>query len=86
MFQALLSERVINSLFITISVFVTIVVTNVLQQVLLKKRNEPPVILHLLPVIGSTVSYGIDPFKFFSRCQAQVRESSIAPLWLCIAC
>ena len=46
---------------------------NVLQQTLLKKSNEPPVVFHWLPIIGSTVTYGIDPFKFFFQCQAKVR-------------
>jgi hypothetical protein len=41
------------------------VVLNVLQQLLLKKANEPPVVFHWLPVIGSTVTYGMDPYKFF---------------------
>ena len=30
-------------------------------------------VFHWLPVIGSTVIYGIDPFKFFFDCQAKVR-------------
>lgn len=80
MFQALSTERVVNSLLIILFVLGTVVITNVLHQILLKRRNEPPLIFHLLPVIGSTISYGIDPFKFFSKCQAQVRKSSIAPV------
>lgn len=53
--------------FIALSIF-----TNIFQQLFLKKRNEPPMVFHWLPIIGSTVTYGIDPFKFFFRCQAQV--------------
>ena len=49
------------------------ILANLLQQTLLQKANEPPVVFHWLPVIGSTVTYGIDPFKFFLRCQAKVR-------------
>jgi sterol 14-demethylase len=41
------------------------VVLNVLKQLLFKKPNEPPVVFHWLPVIGSTVTYGMDPYKFF---------------------
>jgi hypothetical protein len=41
------------------------VVLNVLQQLLLKKPNEPPVVFHWFPIIGSTITYGIDPYKFF---------------------
>ncbi|KAF2148599.1 cytochrome P450 [Myriangium duriaei CBS 260.36] len=35
------------------------------RQLLLANRHEPPVVFHWLPFLGSTVSYGIDPYKFF---------------------
>ena len=54
-------------------ILVFAIVTNVLQQTLLARPNEPPVVFHWLPLIGSTVTYGIDPFKFFFECQAKVR-------------
>nr|AAF18469.2 eburicol 14 alpha-demethylase [Oculimacula yallundae] len=41
------------------------VVLNVLSQILFKNPNEPPVVFHFFPIIGSTVTYGIDPYKFF---------------------
>jgi hypothetical protein len=41
------------------------VVLNVLKQLLFKNPNEPPVVFHWLPVIGSTVTYGMDPYAFF---------------------
>lgn len=50
----------------------TIVLTvslNVLKQLLFKNPNEPPVVFHLFPLLGSTVLYGIDPFKFFFACK-----------------
>ncbi|KOS16827.1 Eburicol 14-alpha-demethylase [Escovopsis weberi] len=47
------------------------VVVNVAQQVLFKNPNEPPVVFHWFPVIGSTVSYGIDPVKFFHENRAK---------------
>ncbi|KAL8736915.1 MAG: hypothetical protein Q9181_002211 [Wetmoreana brouardii] len=47
------------------------VVSTVLQQTLFKNPNEPPVVFHWLPIIGSTVTYGIDPYKFFFDCQAK---------------
>ena len=53
-------------------VLATIVLINVLSQVLSKRRTEPPVVFHWLPIIGSTVTYGIDPFKFFFECQKKV--------------
>lgn len=42
---------------------------NVLHQLLHRKSSEPPLVFHWVPFIGSTVSYGIDPFKFFFACR-----------------
>ncbi|UZJ51225.1 hypothetical protein CBS101457_000545 [Exobasidium rhododendri] len=43
-----------------------IVAINVAAQLLLpKKHSAPPTVFHLFPVIGSAVTYGIDPYKFF---------------------
>lgn len=47
------------------SFLVLAVVLNVLSQLLLKNPNEPPLVFHWFPVIGSTITYGMDPFKFF---------------------
>ncbi|CAG8983916.1 hypothetical protein HYALB_00006883 [Hymenoscyphus albidus] len=52
-----------------VAFIVLAVVLNVLQQLLLKNPNEPPVVFHLFPIIGSTVTYGIDPYKFFFECR-----------------
>lgn len=49
------------------------VVVNVAQQLLFKNPNEPPVVFHWLPVIGSTVTYGMDPPRFFVENRAKVR-------------
>ena len=54
------------------SFIILAVVLNVLKQLLLKKPNEPPMVFHWLPVIGSTVTYGMDPFAFFFRNQKKV--------------
>jgi sterol 14alpha-demethylase len=48
------------------------VVLNVLSQLLFKNPNEPPVVFHWLPIIGSTVTYGIDPYRFFWENRAKV--------------
>ncbi|KAK6614586.1 14 alpha-demethylase [Botrytis cinerea] len=47
------------------------VVLNVLNQVLFANPNEPPMVFHWLPVIGSTITYGMDPYKFFFDCRAK---------------
>ncbi|KAH7391854.1 eburicol 14 alpha-demethylase-like protein [Pyrenochaeta sp. MPI-SDFR-AT-0127] len=41
------------------------VVLNVLKQLLLKNPNEPPLVFHWIPIIGNTVTYGMDPYGFF---------------------
>lgn len=48
------------------------VVLNVLKQLLLKNPNEPPVVFHWFPFIGSAVTYGMDPYKFFFDCRKKV--------------
>ena len=51
------------------------VIVNVLRQLLFKDPNEPPLVFHWFPVIGSTVTYGIDPYKFFFSCREKVSTS-----------
>ena len=51
------------------------VVINVLVQVALPKdKSKPPVVFHYFPIIGSAVTYGIDPITFFRNCKEQVRQ------------
>lgn len=45
-------------------VFLSVVV-NVANQLFFKNPNEPPVVFHLFPIIGSTITYGMDPPRFF---------------------
>ncbi|KAJ9660134.1 Lanosterol 14-alpha-demethylase [Coniosporium apollinis] len=52
-----------------VSFVVLAVVLNVLSQLLFKNPNEPPIVFHWVPFIGSTVTYGIDPYKFFFDCR-----------------
>lgn len=48
--------------------FVTLsIVLNVLSQLLFKNPNEPPLVFHWLPIIGNTVTYGMDPYGFFEK-------------------
>lgn len=50
--------------FIALSILI-----NVLRQLLIRNPNEPPLVFHWVPFIGSTITYGIDPFKFFFACR-----------------
>lgn len=49
----------------TASFVVLAVVLNVLKQLLFKKPNEPPIVFHWFPILGSTITYGMDPYRFF---------------------
>lgn len=58
---------------------VVAVVLNVLRQLLLKNPNEPPLVFHWIPVLGSTLAYGLDPYLFFFSCRQKVCLA-LAPL------
>lgn len=45
------------------------ILLNILQQILFRNPNEPPLVFHLLPWIGNTVTYGMDPYAFFFACR-----------------
>jgi len=62
--------QVVVVLAVTLSVTVFV---NVAQQLLFKNPNEPPVVFHWFPVVGSTITYGIDPPRFFHVNRAKVR-------------
>ena len=76
-FTNIVSSHAWNVVLVIAFIISLTILTNVLQQTLLKKSNEPPVVFHWLPVVGSTVTYGIDPFKFFFQCQVKVRIDMI---------
>ena len=52
-----------------ISTFVaTAIAGNVIRQLAFYDRSGPPEVFSLVPMLGSTIGYGIDPFKFFFAC------------------
>lgn len=57
---------------------VVTIVLNVLSQLLLANPNEPPVVFHWFPIIGSTVTYGMEPYEFFMKNRAKVYRPSVA--------
>ncbi|OXV06368.1 hypothetical protein Egran_05865 [Elaphomyces granulatus] len=52
-----------------LSFIVILVVVNVIIQLSFKNSTEPPVVFHWIPFLGSTISYGMDPYKFFFDCR-----------------
>lgn len=64
------SSSTIQALFLCVAIPVLAIVANVLAQVAVpKKSNLPPVVFHWFPIIGSAVTYGVDPYKFFFSCR-----------------
>ncbi|KAL0258356.1 Lanosterol 14-alpha-demethylase [Diplodia seriata] len=55
------------------TVFFAAIFLNILRQLLPKDPKKPPVVFHFVPVIGSTVTYGMDPYKFFFSNRQKVR-------------
>lgn len=55
-----------------------VVLVNGAKQVLFRKRNEPPVVFHWLPFVGSAISYGQEPMRFLNDCQAKVQNGHSA--------
>ncbi|PUU75308.1 cytochrome P450 [Tuber borchii] len=51
------------------------VILNVLQQLLFKDPTKPPLVFHYFPFFGSTVVYGMDPYKFFSDCREKYGDT-----------
>ncbi|KAK6722312.1 Sterol 14-alpha demethylase [Fusarium graminearum] len=47
------------------------VVLNVLNQLLFRNPNEPPMVFHWFPFVGSTITYGMDPPTFFRENRAK---------------
>nr|BDO47175.1 14-alpha sterol demethylase Cyp51A [Aspergillus lentulus]BDO47176.1 14-alpha sterol demethylase Cyp51A [Aspergillus lentulus]BDO47177.1 14-alpha sterol demethylase Cyp51A [Aspergillus lentulus] len=49
----------------------TVILLNVVYQLFYRlwNRTEPPMVFHWVPFLGNTISYGIDPYKFFFACR-----------------
>lgn len=48
------------------------ILLNVFSQIFLKDKTAPPVVFHWVPFIGSTISYGMDPYSFFFESKEKV--------------
>lgn len=53
------------------------VVYHVASQLMFKNPNEPPMVFSWFPVIGSTITYGMDPPTFFKENREKVRTRLI---------
>ena len=65
-------DNVLKYIFAVCAIILISILFNILDQLYRPRGNLPPVVFHYFPVIGSMVTYGMDPFKFFFDCQAKV--------------
>ncbi|KAM5444551.1 Lanosterol 14-alpha-demethylase [Microsporum ferrugineum] len=51
--------------------FVAAIALNLIYQLLFRllNRTRPPLVFHWIPFLGSTIRYGLDPYKFFFSCR-----------------
>lgn len=62
---------------VMVAAFVALsVIVHVTKQILFKNPNEPPVVFSWFPIIGSTITYGMDPPRFFEENRAKVSQTT----------
>lgn len=57
---------VITGSLLTLAIFI-----HIAKQILFKKPHEPPMVFSWFPVVGSTITYGMDPPRFFAENRAK---------------
>lgn len=64
------SSAGVQAAFLCVVLPLVAVALNVVSQLALPRKSSlPPVVFHYVPIIGSAVSYGMDPYKFFFECR-----------------
>ena len=56
----------------SVALILIILALHRLTQYLFASKDEPPVVHHWLPFVGSAITYGQDPYAFFFRCREKV--------------
>jgi len=70
---SLLPGSIIAQVFLVPTIFIVLyIVRHVVKQLMFADKNEPPVVFSWLPFVGSTIEYGVDPYKFYDKCQKKV--------------
>jgi sterol 14-demethylase len=55
----------------SLTLCIAYIAANIVRQLLFPNKQEPPVVFHWLPWLGSALSYGKDPYKFLFAAQAK---------------
>ncbi|KAF9007569.1 lanosterol 14-alpha-demethylase [Cyathus striatus] len=59
-----------NSLALLAIVTLSIIILNVLRQLVIPRRSrDPPIVFHWMPFIGSAITYGKNPLDFLTKCR-----------------
>lgn len=45
-----------------------------------RKPNEPPIVPYWIPIVGSAITMGLDPIKFYRKYQQEVRFNFLSQL------
>jgi len=43
-----------------------------IEQLIPRRKSDPPLVFHWIPIIGSAIEYGNNPLKFFLTCREKV--------------
>ncbi|KAI0805365.1 cytochrome P450 [Xylaria sp. FL0064] len=62
---------VLRGILYLLGAILTSIFINVLQQSLPRRKSEPPLVFHWLPLVGNAIEYGTDPLNFYRRCRAK---------------
>jgi hypothetical protein len=50
---------------------------HIINQLVFPNKDEPPLVFSWLPLIGSTIEYGQDPYKFYFKYQEKVSAEEL---------
>ncbi|OAP65320.1 hypothetical protein AYL99_01292 [Fonsecaea erecta] len=64
-----MSSLIARTLTALLWLIVITVISNIVKQLFFRDPHRPPVVWHWFPLIGSTVDYGQDPYRFFFKCR-----------------
>ena len=59
-------------LIIPIAFVVLSILRHIVSQLVFPNKDEPPLVFSWLPLIGSTLEYGANPYKFYFKYQKKV--------------
>lgn len=77
--MGVLFDNYVQIFITTIVLLISPIFINICLQNRSSKKNLPPLVYHWFPIIGSTVTYGTDPFKFLFDCQAKAGQQDKIP-------